>query len=198
MLKEDCSRQPTLRYDDVTKPVKISCDSSKCGLGAVLEQDGHPVAYTSRALTEAQQRYARIEKELLAIVIACDKFNQFIYGKTALVETDHMPLVSIFKKSLNDSPMRFQRMLLCLQQYDLQVTYKKGTELYVADTLSTTYQKVDPNDSLEEKLEIPKVLPISPSKLKELQKETQEDPVLQQLKQVIVEGMSVYPKLLGL
>ena len=62
ILKEDCSKQPTLRYYDVTKPVKISCDSSKCGLGAVLEQDGHPVVYASRALTEAQQRYAQIEK----------------------------------------------------------------------------------------------------------------------------------------
>ena len=88
ILKEDCSKQPTLRYYDVTKPVKISCDSSKCGLGAVLEQDGHPVVYASRALTEAQQRYAQIEKELLAIVFACDKFNQFIYGKTVQVETD--------------------------------------------------------------------------------------------------------------
>ena len=62
ILKEDCSKQPTLRYYDATKPVKISCDSSKCGLGAVLEQDGHPVVYASRALTEAQQRYAQIEK----------------------------------------------------------------------------------------------------------------------------------------
>ena len=106
ILKEDCSRQPTLRYYDVSKPVKISCDSSKCGLGAVLEQDGHPVAYASRALTDSQQRYAQIEKELLAIVFACDKFNQFIYGKTVQVETDHKPLVSIFKKSLNDCPMR--------------------------------------------------------------------------------------------
>ena len=91
ILKEDCSRQPTLRYYDVSKPVKISCDSSKCGLGAVLEQDGHPVAYASRALTDSQQRYAQIEKELLAIVFACDKFNQFIYGKTVQVETDHKP-----------------------------------------------------------------------------------------------------------
>ena len=58
--------------------------------------------------------------------------------------------------------MRLQRMLLRLQQYDLQVTYKKGTELYVADTLSRAYQEVDPNDSLEEELEIHMVLPITP------------------------------------
>ena len=125
-------------------------------------------------LTEAQQRYVQIEKELLAIVFACDKFNQFIYGKTALVETDHKPLVSIFKKSLNDCPMRLQQMLLRLQQYDLQVTFKKGTELYVADTLSRAYQEVDPNDSLEEELEIHMVLPINPSKLKEYRRRHRE------------------------
>ena len=135
-------------------------------------------------LSEAQQRYAQIEKELLAIVFACEKFNQFIYGKTVDVETDHKPLVSIFKKALNDCPMRLQRMLLRLQQYDLQVNYKKGTELYVADTLSRAY--MDSKDSLEEELEIHMVLPISPTKLKELQEETQKDPVLQRLKQVIV------------
>ena len=107
----------------------------------------------------------RSDRKLLAIVFACDKFNQFIYGKTVQVETDHKPLVSIFKKSLNDCPMRLQRMLLRLQEYDLQVAYKKGTELYVADTLSKAYQEVDPNDSLKEELEIHMVLPITPSKI---------------------------------
>ena len=62
LLKEKCSKQPTLCYYDISKPVEISADSSKCGLGAVCEQDGDPVAYASQALSEAQQRYAQIEK----------------------------------------------------------------------------------------------------------------------------------------
>ena len=106
LLKEECSKQPTLCYYDVSKPVKISADSSKCGLGAVCEQDGHPVADASRALSEAQQRYAQIEK--CNIVFACEKFHQFIYGKHVEVETDHKPLVNIFKETLNDCPMRLQ------------------------------------------------------------------------------------------
>ena len=106
LLKEECSKQPTLCYCDVSKPVKISADSSKCGLGAVCEQDGHPVADASRALSEAQQRYAQIEK--CNIVFACEKFHQFIYGKHVEVETDHKPLVNIFKETLNDCPMRLQ------------------------------------------------------------------------------------------
>ena len=91
------------------------------------------MAYASRALSPAQERYVQIEKELLAIVFACEKFHQYIFGKKFQVKTDHKPLVSIFKKPLNDCPMRLQRMLLRLQQYDLEVEYKKGVELYVAD-----------------------------------------------------------------
>jgi hypothetical protein len=81
-LKEECSKQPTLRYYDVSKPVRISADSSKSGLGAVCLPEGQPVAYASRALSPTQQRYAQIEKELLAIVFACEKFHQYIFGKT--------------------------------------------------------------------------------------------------------------------
>ena len=76
-------------------------------------------------------------------------------------------------------------MLFRLQQYDLRVTYAKGTELYIADTLSRAYQPSDPNDTLEEDLEIHVILPISDAKLKELQEETQNDPDLQKLKSVI-------------
>jgi hypothetical protein len=68
------------------------------------------VAYASRALSPAQERYAQIEKQLLAIVFACEKFHQYIFGKKVQVETDHKLLVSIFKKPLNDCPMRLQRI----------------------------------------------------------------------------------------
>ena len=83
--------------------------------------------------------------------------------------------------------MRLQRMrLLRLQQYDLEVIYRKGTELYVADILSRAYQEIGPNDTLEEELEIHIVLPISTPKLNELLEETLKDPVLQRLTNVIL------------
>ncbi len=74
--------------------------------------------------------------------------------------------------------MRLQRMLLRLQQCDLEVSYRKGTELYVADTLSRAYQEIGPNDTLEEELEIHIVLPISTPRLNELREETLKDPIL--------------------
>jgi hypothetical protein len=61
-IKEILTAAPVLAYYDVRKPVTITCDASKSGLGAVLLQDLKPVAYASRALTDAETRYAQIEK----------------------------------------------------------------------------------------------------------------------------------------
>ena len=66
------------------------CDASKSGLGAALIQLGQPVAFASRALTPAETRYAQIEKELLAIVYACEKFDVYVYGRTEVtIQSDH-------------------------------------------------------------------------------------------------------------
>ena len=103
-------------------------------------QGGQPVGYASRALTDTETRYAQIEKELLAIVFACNKFDAYIYGREVInVESDHQPLEAIMKKPLNNAPNRLQRMLMQLQKYSLQVRYKKGTQMYLADTLSRAF-----------------------------------------------------------
>ena len=117
------------------------------GLGATLLQNGQPVAFASRTLSQVEQRYAQIEKECLAIVFARAKFSQYITRRAVITfETDHKPLQSIFKKSLLTSPSRLQRMLLRLQRYNLNVTYKPGSQMYVADHLSRVYlrQTEDP------------------------------------------------------
>ena len=72
-------------------------------------------------------------------MFGCERFHQFVYGRTVEVETDHRPLQSIFNKPLHQAPARLQRFLLQLQKYDLQVTYKPGKYLYVADTLCRSY-----------------------------------------------------------
>jgi hypothetical protein len=135
-IKEILSTNRVLRYYDVTKPVILQTDASSKGLGAVLLQDGFPIAYASRSMTATQVRYAQIEKELLAVVFACERFHQYIYGKTVEVHSDHKPLESILKKPLATAPARLQRMLLRLQKYDINLVYKQGKLLQVADTLS--------------------------------------------------------------
>ena len=100
------SSAPVLAYYDVKRPVTITCDASKSGLGAVLLQEGKSVAYASRALTDAETRYAQIEKELLAVVFGFERFNQYTYARHVEIETDHKPLEAITKKPLSMAPPR--------------------------------------------------------------------------------------------
>lgn len=91
-LLETISSDPVLAVYDKTKPVTIQTDASKDGLGCVLMQGGQPVAYASRTLSHSEQRWAQIEKELLAIVFACERFHYYVYGREFLVESDHQRL----------------------------------------------------------------------------------------------------------
>ncbi len=82
----------------------------------------------------------QIEKELLAIVFACDRFEAYIYGRKLVhVETDHQPLEMIVKKPLNSALKRLQCILLQLQKYSLSVRYKRRQHMYLADTLSRAF-----------------------------------------------------------
>ena len=112
---------------------------SKKGLGAILEQQHEdqwlPVAYASRVITETQSRYASIEREALAIQLACDHFHNYIYGRPVQLETDYKPLVAIFKKVLDDCPAQLQRIQLKVQKYDLHISYISGKSMHAADAL---------------------------------------------------------------
>ena len=66
---------------DVTQAVTVESDVSLSGLGATLLQGGQPVAFASRALTSAERRYAQIEKELLSVVFASERFDTYLYGR---------------------------------------------------------------------------------------------------------------------
>eukprot|EP00731_Ephydatia_muelleri_P033110 Em0025g66a len=75
LIKKRMTSAPVLAFYNVKKPVTVSCDVSNFGLGAVLLQEIKPMAYASRALNDTEKRYAQIEKELLAVVYALEKFN---------------------------------------------------------------------------------------------------------------------------
>ena len=95
---------PVLAFYDTRKYVTIQCDASQNGLGATLLQEGRPVSYASRAFTSAEKNYAQIEKELLAIVFASERLDQYVYGRQVTVESDHKLLESIAKKRMEDVP----------------------------------------------------------------------------------------------
>ena len=160
-------------------------------MGAVLLQEDQPVAYASKALNKSQQNYAQIEKEMLAIVFGCTRFHEYIYGMPLVeIETDHKPLEAILKKPLHQAPARLQKMVMVVQKYLISVKYHPGRGLVIADTLSRAFLNDETMDPVLEEFEIDllQTLPISETKLEKLKKETQRDPVLQDLKQLVAQS----------
>lgn len=186
-VKSVIASAAVLRYYDVSHPVVIQCDASQSGLGASLLQDGQPVAFASRSLTDTEKRYAQIEKELLAIVWSCEKFDAYLYGRGEItIESDHKPLENIIKKPLDHAPMRLQRMLLRLQRYTITVVYKRGEEMYIADTLSRAYLPYSRTEKEETVNQIGNT--ISPLSLNKVREATLADPIMKDLYDIILKG----------
>ena len=135
-VKQAIVSNTTLRYFDPSLPVTIQVDASQVGLGAALLQKNKPVAFASKALTDAEYRYANIEREMLAVVFGAEQFHTYVYGRSFTIESDHKPLESISTKNLADMPAWLQCMMLCLQRYDLTICYCPGKEMVIPDTLS--------------------------------------------------------------
>jgi hypothetical protein len=191
-LKQSITNPPVLGYYNVKKEVTLTCDASKAGLGAACLQEGKPIAYASRAMTETETRYAQIEKELLAVVFACEKFRHYVYGKSVTVETDHQPLITIIKKPLYSAPIRLQKMMLKLQSYDIDLIYKRGKDMYLADTLSRAFLKSTKTNegNPEDEYEVMTALPLTQKRNEELRESTANDPIMQQLNHTIMNGWS--------
>ena len=164
-----------LRYYDRNKPVTLQCDASLKGLGACIIQDGQPIAFVSKSLTDTETRYANIEQELLAIIFGCEKFHMYLYGRTIVIESDHKPLEMISMKNLITAPVRLQRMLLRLQQYDMVITYRPGKEMLLADTLSHLPSRTDTEIKLDLRVDTISMSHFSNRHLTKIAAETQKD-----------------------
>ena len=195
-IKNLISEDTTLSFYDRNKPITLQVDASSRGLGATIIQDGRPIAFASKALTETESRYANIEWELLAIVYGCTKFHTILYGRSFTVESDHKPLEQVQKKRLSDAPLRLQRLLMKLQPYDFNIVYKPGKQVVLADALSRLNPE-DEEEIPELNVRIHDIIDISPTKVEELQKCTADDLVLQLLQQQIIFGWQRSIKMLN-
>lgn len=149
-LKEAVSKPPILKNFDPSKDVVIQTDSSQYGVGSVLLQDKQPVAFASRSLTDTEIKYSQIEKETLAIKYACRKFHNYIWGKKIVIHSDHLPLMSIFRKNIAQIVSdRIVRMRLSLLKYDLDVQYLPGKQMFIADLLSRNCLSTTYNNEIE-------------------------------------------------
>ena len=136
-------------------------------------QNGQPVSYSSRALTTSERNYSQVEKELLAQVFGVERNYQYVYGRKVVLWSDHKPLETICKKPLATAPKRLQRLLLRLQQYDVEIRYKPGPEMYWSDTLFRAYLPTtarSPAEEETERIHAVDFLPFSEPQLAEIQR----------------------------
>ena len=187
-IKESLVKAPVLKYFDPQCQTEGQGDASDTGLGFALMQNGLPIMYASRAMTSAERNYAQIEKELLAQVYGLERNHYYTYGRHIILWTDHKPLVAISNKPLSAAPKRLQRLLIRLNQYNVEIRYKPGPELYLADTLSRAY--IQGNSVVEQESETVHLaeLAVSEKQLTDLQTATACDPTLQKVKEYIVSG----------
>ena len=151
-LKQALSSDRVLRLPDLSREFIIHTDASGIGLGAVLMQRDpeaggrmYVCRFFSKKLSDPERNYSATEREYLAIVLALKKWRKYLGMRPFEVHTDHKPLLSMIKGSLEDQSMRVQRWALTLQQFAITIRYIKGRQNVVADALSRELF-VDPAD----------------------------------------------------
>ena len=144
-LKDKLMTAPVLgypRFDQDASQFKLQTDASAVGLGAILEQEGHVVAYASRALTGPKRQYSVIQKECLAVVFALKQFRHYLLGRSFQLITDHAPLQWLSAQKMEGMLCRWA---LAMQEYDMQILYRKGALNTNADALSRrNWPEADP------------------------------------------------------
>lgn len=141
----------------------MAADASQTGIGGVLLQrypDGQTKAvfHMAKTLDKAQQNYSQIEKEALALVTVVERFKKFIYGRHFTLQTDHRPLLALFRTSKTKglktrTANRLKRWPFRLLGYDFTIEYSKTTDFGQADALSRLIQQARQdasNSDLEE------------------------------------------------
>ena len=130
-MKRVMARETLLAFPDFNKTFVIHTDASKTQLGAIISQEGKPIAFYSRKLNPAQTRYTTTERELLSIVETMKEFRNILFGQKLAVQTDHANLVC---KSLTSD--RVMRWRLYIEEFSPELLYLPGVDNEAADALS--------------------------------------------------------------
>ncbi|GJT34257.1 reverse transcriptase domain-containing protein [Tanacetum coccineum] len=149
LLKEKLTCAPVIVSPNWNLPFELMCDASDFAVGAILGQKDsknfHPINFASKTLNSAQQKHTVTEKELMVVVFAFDKFRSYLILSKTIVHTDHSALRHLFKKQ-NAKP-RLIRWILLLQEFDIEIKDRNGTENVAADHLSRLENDETSDDS---------------------------------------------------
>jgi hypothetical protein len=168
-LIELLTTTPVLAFPNFDKEFILQTDASNYGLGAVLSQKDdqdreHVIYYASRSLNKAERNYSTIERELLGIIYAVEKFRYYLYGKKFIIQTDHNPLTYLNNLTLSSS--RLTRWRLKLAEYNFEIQYKKGKLNTNADELSRI-TRAENNESINKEDMMEYLLTISNIEIKD-------------------------------
>ncbi|GJP76470.1 hypothetical protein CLOP_g6913, partial [Closterium sp. NIES-67] len=132
-VKRRLTSAPVLVLPDPGKPYEVVTDASTVGVGAVLLQEGRPVAFESRKLSPAEQRYSTTEQELLAVVHALRTWRCYLEGVDFVVTTDHCP--NTYFSTQATLTRRQARWAELLSGFTFEIRYRAGAT-NLADPLS--------------------------------------------------------------
>ncbi|CAN6292538.1 unnamed protein product [Urochloa humidicola] len=133
-LKQALISAPVLALPDFNKQFTVETDASAKGIGAVLTQQGHPIAYLSKALGPRAQALSTYDKECMAVILAVDKWKQYLQHREFIISTDHRSLTHLTEQRLQQGMQHKAFVKLLGLQY--RVVYKKGPDNKAADALS--------------------------------------------------------------
>lgn len=134
LLKTAMTSTPVLTLPRFDIPFEVETDASDEGLGAVLMQQGKPVAYLSKALGEKNKHLSIYEKEFLALIMAVDRWRQYLQRTPFTIKTDHQALSFLEQRDLQSDLQR--KAMTKLMGLNFKIVYRKGKENKAADALS--------------------------------------------------------------
>ena len=181
-LKQVMSQPPVLALPNFDKTFVVETDASGVGLGAVLMQEGHPLAFVSKALGPRQLALSTYEKELLAIVHAVTKWKHYLWGRRFLIRTDHSSLKFLLNQKATHIAQ--QVWLTKLLGFDYEIEYRRGKDNLAADALSRVSHK---------ELCALTLSSISTQIMGDIKKTWETDPTLQQLIAELIKDASSHP-----
>ena len=204
-IKEDAC----IKFYDETEPLYIETDVSGVELGAALLQTRdntschrdeapdnsilRPIAFSNKSFTGAEKRYSNMEREALSILYGPEKFHHYCFVREVSIITDYKTLIVIFKNDVATLSQRFQQILLRIHQYRMRIISKPGSNIFMADWLSTQNHSKNKDkeitgiqisiNAIQSTTNIPECI-----KMHELQEATSQDQHLHHLMEYFLQG----------